>query len=74
MTGEMSPHASKRQRKLAEQEKENVFRDSAKANMVPEGHIQRITPWEEADDGMKRADLSSDLFSVSLPTIANGRT
>jgi len=63
MAGEPSQHGSKRQKKLANEEKENVLRDSAKVNLATEARIQRIVPWE---DGAKQVDLDSDLISVSL--------
>ena len=72
MAGEVSPHNSKRQKKLANEEKENVLRDSARANMAPEAHTQRFVS-READEGMKKVDLTSDLVYVSRNNAANGR-
>ena len=63
MTGESSPHGNKR-KKLATDEKENVLRDSSKANTALEGLPHRIVP-RESNSAVKQADFNSDLFAVS---------
>lgn len=69
--GEAFLHGSKRQRKLPSDEKENVLKDSAKVNVVPD--MQRIVS-RDANDGMKWGQLNSDLFAVSLKNTAKGKT